>query len=234
MLEVKNLCYTYAADSEMAVVAVDRVSFTLNDGEIVGLVGHTGSGKSTLAQLLAGLFPADSGSISLNGLTISDKKRLKAAKLASHIGMVFQYPEYQLFEETVAAELAYGPLNLGWKQAKVDQAVAKVAEQFHFSQEFLARNPLALSGGEKRKVALASVLIMQPQLLLLDEPFVGLDCGTRQEFTELLLAWQQKTILHGQTRKHMWSTIFIPKMLPQMSCSKLPRVSSRIHKPCHN
>ena len=192
MLTVKDLVYTYGADSNQAVQAIDGISFSLTDGELVGLVGHTGSGKSTLAQLLCGLLKADGGEIQLDGLVISDKKQLKAKDLAQRIGMVFQYPEYQLFEETVQAELAYGPGNLGWSQGRIEQNIARIAADFRFDLEFLQRNPLALSGGEKRKVALASVLVMNPKLLILDEPFVGLDCVTKNEFTELLLHWQKQ------------------------------------------
>lgn len=197
-LTVKNLCYTYADDTDFAVHAVNDVSFTVEQGEIVGIVGHTGSGKSSLAQLICGLLPGDSGEIWLGEYQLVGRKKLKARELAKRIGMVFQYPEYQLFEETVWDELAYGPKNLGWTEEKINQEIAKLMKSLDMDDEFLDRNPLQLSGGEKRKVALASVLIMSPKILFLDEPFVGLDCVSKNEFTDILLKWQkenQATIL---------------------------------------
>jgi energy-coupling factor transport system ATP-binding protein len=197
-LTVKNLCYTYADDTDFAVHAVNDVSFTVEQGEIVGIVGHTGSGKSSLAQLICGLLPGDSGEIWLGEYQLVGRKKLKARELAKRIGMVFQYPEYQLFEETVWDELAYGPKNLGWVEEKINQEIAKLMKSLDMDDEFLDRNPLQLSGGEKRKVALASVLIMSPKILFLDEPFVGLDCVSKNEFTDILLKWQkenQATIL---------------------------------------
>ncbi|MGI5825375.1 MAG: ATP-binding cassette domain-containing protein [Bacillota bacterium] len=190
-LTVKNLCYTYADDTDFAVHAVNDVSFTAADGEVIGIVGHTGSGKSSLAQLICGLLPGDSGEIHLGDYQLVGQKKLKAKELAKRIGMVFQYPEYQLFEETVWAELAYGPTNLGWQEAEINDEIVKLMKSLNMDDEFLDRNPLQLSGGEKRKVALASVLIMNPQILVLDEPFVGLDCVSKNEFTEMLLSWQQ-------------------------------------------
>ena len=190
-LIVRNLCYTYADDSDFAVHAVNDVSFTVEQGEIVGIVGHTGSGKSSLAQLICGLLPGDSGEIHLGDYQLVGQKKLKAQDLAGRVGMVFQYPDYQLFEETVEQELCYGPNNLGWEQAKIDAKIDELMRKLDMDDEFLARNPLQLSGGEKRKVALASVLIMNPPALVLDEPFVGLDCVAKNEFTEMLLDWQR-------------------------------------------
>ena len=191
-LIVKNLCYTYADDTDFAVHAVNDVSFTAEQGEIIGIVGHTGSGKSSLAQLICGLLPGDSGEIHLGDYQLVGQKKLKAKELAKRIGMVFQYPEYQLFEETVWAELSYGPSNLGWQEQKINEEIGKLTKSLNMDDGFLDRNPLQLSGGEKRKVALASVLIMNPQILVLDEPFVGLDCVSKNEFTAMLLRWQKE------------------------------------------
>ncbi len=190
-LIVKNLCYTYADDTDFAVHAVNDVSFTAEQGEIIGIVGHTGSGKSSMAQLICGLLPGDGGEIHLGDYQLVGQKKLKAKELAKRVGMVFQYPEYQLFEETVWAELSYGPSNLGWQEQKINEEIGKLMKSLNMADDFLDRNPLQLSGGEKRKVALASVLIMNPQILVLDEPFVGLDCVSKNEFTSMLLQWQK-------------------------------------------
>ena len=151
-LTVKNLCYTYADDSEFAVHAVNDVSFTVERGEIVGIVGHTGSGKSSLAQLICGLLRGDSGEIDLEGYQLIGPKKLKVDELVKRVGMVFQYPEYQLFEETVRQELSYGPNNLGWPEAEINDKIQQLMRDLDMDDEFLSRNPLQLSGGEKRKV----------------------------------------------------------------------------------
>lgn len=191
-LIVKNLCYTYADDTEFAVRAVKDVSFTVEQGETVGIVGHTGSGKSSLAQLICGLLRGDSGEIYLNDYELVAPKKLKAAELAKRIGMVFQYPEYQLFEESVYKELAYGPSNLGFSESEINERIQMLMHRLDMDGDFMTRNPLQLSGGEKRKVALASVLIMNPPVLVLDEPFVGLDCVSKNELTEMLSVWQKE------------------------------------------
>lgn len=189
-LRLQNVCCRYGGDGPVQVTAVQDINLTVEQGEIVGLVGHTGSGKSTLAQLICGLIAADDGEIWLDDVCLTGRKKPQAAVLVQHVGMVFQYPEHQLFAETVAQELAYGPENLGWPPKKIQQAVQELAERLGLSGQ-LESSPYQLSGGEKRKVALASVLIMQPPLLLLDEPFVGLDALARQDFLQLLLTWQQ-------------------------------------------
>ena len=189
-LRLQNVCCRYGGDGPVQVTAVQDINLTVEQGEIVGLVGHTGSGKSTLAQLICGLIAADDGEIWLDDVCLTGRKKPRAAVLVQHVGMVFQYPEHQLFAETVAQELAYGPENLGWPPKKIQQAVQELAERLGLSGQ-LESSPYQLSGGEKRKVALASVLIMQPPLLLLDEPFVGLDALARQDFLQLLLTWQQ-------------------------------------------
>lgn len=191
-LIVKNLCYTYADDTDFAVHAVKDVSFTVEQGEVVGIVGHTGSGKSSLAQLICGLLKGDTGEIHLGDYELVGQKKLKAQELAKRIGMVFQYPEYQLFEESVYKELAYGPTNLGLSENEINERIQALMHRLDMDGDFMTRNPLQLSGGEKRKVALASVLIMNPPILVLDEPFVGLDCVSKNEFTKMLLDWQKE------------------------------------------
>lgn len=192
-LRLQNVCCRYGGDGPLQVTAVENVNLAIEQGELVGLAGHTGSGKSTLAQLICGLIAADAGEIWLDDLCLTAKKRPKAVELAKRVGMVFQYPEHQLFAETVAQELAYGPENLGWPRGQIQEATLQLAERLGLREELLQASPYQLSGGEKRKVALASVLIMQPPVLVLDEPFVGLDAVARQEFLQLLLAWQRES-----------------------------------------
>ena len=197
-LRLQNVCCRYGGDGPVQVTAVQDINLEISQGELVGLAGHTGSGKSTLAQLICGLIPADGGEIWLDDLCLTARKRPKARELAQHVGMVFQYPEHQLFAETVAQELAYGPENLGWPAEQIQKAIHELARRLRLPEKMLESSPYQLSGGEKRKVALASVLIMQPPLLVLDEPFVGLDAVARREFLQLLLRWQrdrQSTII---------------------------------------
>ncbi len=191
-LHLDKVSCRYGDGGPLPVTAIEDISFDISDGELVGLVGHTGSGKSTLAQLICGLVRATSGEIRLGGLLLTGKKPPRAAELARLVGMVFQYPEHQLFAETVAKELAYGPDNLGWPREQTEAASRELLRRLGLPEEALGYNPYQLSGGERRKVALASVLIMQPPLLLLDEPFVGLDAVARQDFLRLLLAWQNE------------------------------------------
>lgn len=189
LLRLTDVSCSYGETEDWRSAAVRHISLTVAAGERVALAGHTGSGKSTLLQLMCGLLAADAGEICLAGLDLTTRKRPKALALCERVGLVFQYPEYQLFAETVRAELAYGPRNLGWPQDKIEQEVAALAAKMNLTN-LLDANPYQLSGGEKRRVALASVLIMQPPLLLLDEPFVGLDAAGRREFMTLLLDWQ--------------------------------------------
>lgn len=189
MIRLENVAYGYRSGDEPAV---RNVSLTINGGECVGLVGHTGSGKSTLAQLMAGLLRADSGRVQLGGIDLSPGKRAKAREICREVGIVFQYAEDQLFAETVREELAYAPRNLGWSNDKIKQAVEEMAAELGISA-LLNESPYELSGGEMRKVALAAVLIMRTPLLILDEPFVGLDAGARAELLNLLQRWQRET-----------------------------------------
>ncbi len=191
-LRLQNVCCRYGGDGPVQVTAVQDINLEIQQGELVGLAGHTGSGKSTLAQLICGLIAADGGEIWLNDLCLTARKKPKAALLAQNVGMVFQYPEHQLFAETVERELAYGPENLGWPADKIKEAINGLAARLGLPADLLQNSPYQLSGGEKRKVALASVLIMQPPVLVLDEPFVGLDAVARQDFLHFLLNWQRE------------------------------------------
>ena len=185
-LEVKNLNFTYMPDTPFAVKALDDVSVRIEDGEFVGIIGHTGCGKSTLIQQMAGLIKPDGGKVLLNGENINgdgyDKKVLR-----KDVGVVFQYPEYQLFEETVAKDVAFGPLKTGMTEAQTEIQIDKALKLVGFDpSKIKEKSPFDLSGGQKRKVAIAGVLATDPRFLILDEPIAGLDPIARETFMELL------------------------------------------------
>ena len=174
ILEVKNLNYIYSAGTPFEHKALDNVSFAVNKGEFIGIIGHTGSGKSTLMQQLNGLLKPTSGQVLLDGVDIwSDKKLTRQARF--RVGLVFQYPEYQLFEETVYKDIAFGPRNMGLKEEEIDRRVREAAGFVGITEEQLKASPFDLSGGQKRRVAIAGVIAMEPEVLILDEPTAGLD-----------------------------------------------------------
>ncbi len=174
LIEAKNLVYTYGQGTPFVTHAVNDVSFSVEKGEIIGLIGHTGSGKSTIVQQLNGLIKPESGEILLDGKNIhTDFKKIKEVRFK--IGLVFQYPEYQLFEETVAKDIAYGPRNMGLPEAEIAERVKYAANMVGLGEEFMEKSPFDLSGGEKRRVAIAGIIAMKPEVLVLDEPTAGLD-----------------------------------------------------------
>ena len=174
ILEVTNLNYIYSAGTPFEHKALDNVSFAVNKGEFIGIIGHTGSGKSTLMQQLNGLLKPTSGRILLDGQDIwSDKKLTRQARF--RVGLVFQYPEYQLFEETVYRDIAFGPKNMGLSAEEIDRRVREAAGFVGITEEQLQVSPFDLSGGQKRRVAIAGVIAMEPEVLILDEPTAGLD-----------------------------------------------------------
>ena len=180
ILQVKNLSYVYSAGTPFEHKALDAVNFTLNRGEFLGVIGHTGSGKSTLMQQLNGLLKPTSGQVLLNGVDIwSDKQTTRQARF--QVGLVFQYPEYQLFEETVYKDIAFGPKNMGLDEREVDRRVREAAGFVGITDRQLQASPFDLSGGQKRRVAIAGVIAMEPELLILDEPTAGLDPVGRAE-----------------------------------------------------
>ena len=174
ILEVKNLHHVYSAGTPFEHIALSDVSFSVERGEFIGVIGHTGSGKSTLMQHMNGLLKPTSGSICLDGQDIwSDKKLTRQSRF--RVGLVFQYPEYQLFEETVYKDIAYGPTNMGLDKDEIDRRVREAAVLVGITDEQLEVSPFDLSGGQKRRVAIAGVIAMEPEVLILDEPTAGLD-----------------------------------------------------------
>ena len=174
VLELKNLSYVYGTGTPFEKTAVNNLSLSIEKGEFIGIMGHTGSGKSTLVQMLNGLMKPTSGQVLLDGEDIwANPKDIR--KIRFKVGMVFQYPEYQLFEETVAKDIAFGPTNMGKSGAALEKAVNDAARFTGLKDELLEKSPFDLSGGEKRRAAIAGVIAMNPEVLVLDEPTAGLD-----------------------------------------------------------
>ena len=190
ILEVRNLDYIYSAGTPFEHKALDNVSFALKPGEFVGIIGHTGSGKSTLMQQMNGLLKPTSGQVLLDGVDIwSDKKLTRQARF--RVGLVFQYPEYQLFEETVYRDIAFGPKNMGLEEKEIDRRVREAAGFVGLTEAQLEVSPFDLSGGQKRRVAIAGVIAMEPEVLILDEPTAGLDPVGRAEILGNIEAYRQ-------------------------------------------
>ena len=190
ILEVKNLNYVYSAGTPFEHKALEDVSFSVSRGEFIGIIGHTGSGKSTLMQQLNGLLKPSSGSVFLDGQDIwSDKKLTRQARF--RVGLVFQYPEYQLFEETVYKDIAFGPKNMGLSSEEIDRRVREAAGFVGITEKQLSMSPFDLSGGQKRRVAIAGVIAMEPEVLILDEPAAGLDPVGRQEILANIESYRQ-------------------------------------------
>ena len=183
ILEVRNLTHIYSAGTPFEHKAIDDMSFSVERGEFIGIIGHTGSGKSTLMQHLNGLLKPTSGTVLLDGEDIhKDKKFTRQARF--RVGLVFQYPEYQLFEETVYKDIAFGPKNMGLKEEEIDRRVREAAKLVGLTEKQLQVSPFDLSGGQKRRVAIAGVIAMEPEVLILDEPTAGLDPASRAGILE--------------------------------------------------
>ncbi len=190
ILEVKNLTYIYSAGTPFEHRALDNISFSVERGEFIGIIGHTGSGKSTLMQQLNGLLKPTSGAVLLDGQNIwSDKKLTRQARF--RVGLVFQYPEYQLFEETVYKDISFGPKNMGLSPEEVDRRVREAAGFVGLTEQQLEVSPFDLSGGQKRRVAIAGVIAMEPEVLILDEPTAGLDPVGRSEILGNIQAYRK-------------------------------------------
>ena len=192
ILETENLTHYYENGMAGAVAAIEDINVKFEKGEIVGIIGHTGSGKSTLLQHLNGLLKPDWGRVLLDGEDINkDKRTLRAARFK--VGLCFQYPEYQLFEETVYKDISFGPKNMGLDGDETDRRVRRAAEFVGLSEEHLKKSPFDLSGGEKRRAAIAGVMAMEPEVLILDEPTAGLDPRGRDIILPLVRTYREQT-----------------------------------------
>ncbi len=191
MIKLDNVTYTYMQGGPFEKTAVNNINLTINDGEFIGLMGHTGSGKSTLIQLMNGLLKPTSGQITVDGEELFSKD-IKMRNVRFKVGLVMQYPEYQLFEETVEKEIAYGPLNMGLSQEEIHERVLYAADLVGIKKEWLLKSPFELSGGQKRRVAIAGILAMQPTTLILDEPTAGLDPRGRDEILNKIKDLQRR------------------------------------------
>lgn len=190
ILQVQNLSHIYSVGTPFEHCALDDVSFSVERGEFIGIIGHTGSGKSTLIQHLNGLLKPTSGKILLDGKDIwSDKKLTRQARF--RVGLVFQYPEYQLFEESVYKDIAFGPKNMGLDAQEVDRRVREAADFVGITKAQLEVSPFDLSGGQKRRVAIAGVIAMEPEVLILDEPTAGLDPVGREDILANIERYRQ-------------------------------------------
>ncbi len=191
-LKTENLTFTYGEGTPFKITALDNVNIELNKGEFVAIIGHTGSGKSTLVQHLNGLLKPSDGKIFLDGKNIHDSKStLYDARF--RVGLCFQYPEYQLFEETVYKDIAFGPTNMGLSKTEIDERVRNAAKYVGIPDEMLIKSPFDLSGGEKRRVAIAGVISMEPEILILDEPTSGLDPMGREQILSLIKKYREQT-----------------------------------------
>ena len=192
VLSVKNLIYGYSKGTPFEKGALNDVSVDFESGEIVAVIGHTGSGKSTLLQHLNGLLKADSGSVLFEGVDIhSSKEALRGCRF--NVGLCFQYPEQQLFEATVYKDIAFGPTNMGLSDIEINERVHQALEFVNLPEEYLSKSPFDLSGGEKRRVAIAGVLAMRPKVLILDEPTAGLDPVGKNNLLRLIVDYNKTT-----------------------------------------
>ena len=191
IIRVENLTHTYGQDTPFCRSAVDGVSLDIMEGEFLGIIGHTGSGKSTLIQHLNGLLRPTSGTIYLDGRDIwADPKKIRDVRF--QVGLVFQYPEYQLFEETVYKDISFGPKNMGLSEQEIDRRVRDAAAFVGLDEGLLDKSPFELSGGQKRRVAIAGVIAMEPRVLILDEPSAGLDPAGRRSLLENIRSYHRQ------------------------------------------
>lgn len=192
VLKTENLTHYYSNGMSGEVAAIKNINIEIEKGELVGIIGHTGSGKSTLLQHFNGLLKPDAGRVLLEGRDIwESKESIRSARFK--VGLCFQYPEYQLFEETVYKDIAFGPKNMGLDNAETDRRVRRAAQFVGLRDEYLEKSPFDLSGGEKRRAAIAGVMAMEPEVLILDEPTAGLDPHGREKILALVKAYREQT-----------------------------------------
>lgn len=191
IIRVEHLTHHYSLGTPFEKTAIDDVSLEIEEGELVGVIGHTGSGKSTLIQHLNGLLKPDSGKVYINNTDIFESKET-LQKIRFQVGLVFQYPEYQLFEETVYKDIAFGPTNMGLNPLQIREAVERAVSAVEIPSSMLEKSPFELSGGQKRRVAIAGVIAMNPRVLILDEPTAGLDPKGRDTILALIQKYHQQ------------------------------------------
>ena len=192
VIRTENLTYTYSQGTPFEKTAVKDVNIEIEEGELVGIIGHTGSGKSTLIQHLNGLIKPTSGKIFIDGVDIHDKD-IKLRDVRFKVGLVFQYPEYQIFEETVYKDIAFGPTNMGLDEGEIDKRVRETAKLVGIDDSLLNKSPFELSGGQKRRVAIAGVMAMRPKVLILDDPTAGLDPRGREMILGQIKHYHEET-----------------------------------------
>ena len=198
IIELKDVTYVYDGTDNLKSRAIKNVSISVEKGEYIGIIGHTGSGKSTLIQHLNCILKPTYGKVYIDGVDIwEDKKNL--AKTRKKVGLVFQYPEYQLFEETVEKDIAFGPKNLGLSTQEIEKRVMKAAQMVEIDQDLLLKSPFEISGGEKRRAAIAGILAMEPEILVLDEPAAGLDPVGKEKILKIIdnfHKYEKRTVIH--------------------------------------
>ena len=192
IIETRQLSHVYGVGTPFEHVALDKVDFRVEKGEFLGIIGHTGSGKSTLIQHLNGLLKPTSGVVEVDGKNIwAEPKKIRQVRFS--VGLVFQYPEYQLFEETCYKDIAFGPKNMGLDEKEIDRRVREAAEIVGIPEELFDKSPFDLSGGQKRRIAIAGIMAMRPKILILDEPAAGLDPRGRDEILSRIVEYRKKT-----------------------------------------
>ena len=190
--ELRGVSYVYSEHTPFCKVAVDNINITFEEKIVTGIIGHTGSGKSTVSQLLNGLLKPSAGVVEVDGKDIwAEPKKIRQVRFS--VGLVFQYPEYQLFEETCYKDIAFGPKNMGLDEKEIDQRVREAAEIVGIPEELFDKSPFDLSGGQKRRIAIAGIMAMRPKILILDEPAAGLDPRGRDEILSRIVEYRKKT-----------------------------------------
>ena len=235
VLVCENLNYLYSVGTPFETSAIKDINFSAESGEIIGIIGHTGSGKSTLIQHFNGLLEPHSGSVYLNGNDIwSKENRKNIRQVRFSVGLCFQYPEYQIFEETVFKEIAFGPKQMGLSEEEIKKRVYESMEFVGISRALEAKSPFDLSGGQKRRVAIASIIAMEPQVLILDEPCAGLDPKGREVILNMIKEYQNKTgntilfVSHSmEDVAKLCSKVLVLNKGEVAMCDTVPKVYSR-------